>query len=445
LLACSTGLRICVPTIRFRHPNNNKAAITTDMPPQLQSAVGLVVLLLLAWLISERRRSLPWRFVLFGTLAQIALAAIFLKLPFAAQLFAQINRAVFAVQDATQAGSTFVFGYLAGGPLPFEETRVGSSVIFAFRFLPLILVVSALSTLLTYWRILPAIVRAFAWVFERTMGIGGAVAVSSAANIFLGMVESPVLVRPYIERLTRGEMLMVMCTGLAGVAGTVFVLLATLIADIVPNAAGHLLVASVITVPASIVISRIMIPETLPPTPGTLAMDDDVQGSIDAIMRGTKQGLELFLNVLATLLVFVALVYLLNSVLALLPGPGGAPLSLERVVGWVMAPIAWLIGVPWSEAQTIGSLLGTKTVLNELLAYRQLSGLPPGAVSERTRILATYALCGFANFGSVGILIAGLATMAPSRRAEITRLGFRSLVGATLATCTTAAVVGVLI
>src|ERR1700733_1016636 len=371
------------------------------MGQHLQSAVGLVALRLIAWLLSENRRSASWRFVAVGTGAQIVLAVIFLELPFATSIFDELNRGVFALQHATEAGSSFVFGFLGGGPLPYEETRAGASVVFAFRFLPLVIVVSALAALLTYWRVLPAIVRGFAWLFERLMGIGGAVAVSAAANVFLGMIEAPILVRPYITQLTRSELF--------------------------------------------IVIARLMIPESLPPTPGALVLDEEVHGTIEAIMQGAKQGLELFLNIIATLLVFVALIYLLDALLGVLPTVGGAGLTLERLVGWIFAPIAWLIGVPWSEARTVGSLLGTKTVLNELLAYRQLAALPPGILSDRSRLLATYALCGFANFGSVGILVAGLATMAPSRRTEIAKLGMRALLGGTLATCGTAAIVGLLV
>lgn len=414
------------------------------MREHLQSALGLIALRLIAWLLSERRRSVPWRFLAVGTGAQLLLAALFLESPFATAVFGALNRGVSAIQRATEAGSSFVFGFLGGGPLPYEETHAGASVVFAFRFLPLVIVVSALAALLTYWRVLPAIVRVFAALFERFLGIGGAVAVSSAANVFLGMIESPILVRPYLKQLTRSELFTVMCVGLGGVAGTVLVLYATMLANTLPNAAGHLLSASIITVPGSIIIARLMIPETLAPTPGELVQDADVHGSIEAIMLGAKQGLELFLNIVATLLVFVALIYALDALLGVLPVAGGG-LTLERVAGWIFAPVAWLIGIPWSEARTVGSLLGTKTVLNELLAYRQLSLLPPGTLSERSRLLATYALCGFANLGSVGILVAGLATMAPSRRTEIAKLGMRALVGGTLATCSTAALVGLLV
>jgi CNT family concentrative nucleoside transporter len=415
------------------------------MPPRLQSALGVIGLLLLAWLASEARRKVSWRFVAIGIGVQSALAVLILKLPFAASVFREINRGVEGLQEATAAGSTFVFGFLGGGPLPYAETQVGASIVFAFRFMPLVIVVSALAALLTYWRVLPLIVRAFAWCFERTLGIGGAVAVASAANPFLGMVESSILVRPFLERFTRSELFVVMCVGLAGIAGTVLVLYATMLAPIVPDAAGHLVAASIISLPAAIVIGRMLIPETEPPTPGTVALEPDVHGSIEAIMHGTRLGLQLFLNILATLLVFVALVHLADALLALLPPIGGHTWSLELLIGRVFAPIAWLVGVPWREAQTFGALLGTKTVLNELIAYRELLALPPAGLSERSRLLATYALCGFANFGSIGILVTGLATMAPARRPELAKLGVRALLGGTLATCTTAALVGVLL
>jgi CNT family concentrative nucleoside transporter len=414
------------------------------MPLQLQSAFGVIILTAIAWALSERRRSVSLKFIATGLVVQVVLAVLFLKLPWTAAAFTQINRAVFALDAASQAGSSFVFGFLGGAPLPYEETRIGASIVFAFRFLPLVIVLSALAALFTYWRILPFVVRVFARLFERSLKIGGAVAMSSAANIFLGMVEAPVLIRPYIEKLTRSELYVVMCTGMAGIAGTVLVLFATMLAGKVPNAAGHLLVASIITVPASIVFARILVPEIHPPTPGSLHVAQDVHGSVDALAQGTRQGLEMFLNILASLLVFVALVHLADAALSLLPSVAGADLTLGRIFGWAFAPIAWLIGVPWPEAPTVGSLLGTKTTLNELLAYVQLSELPLDALSERSRLLATYALCGFANFGSAGIMIAGFATMAPTRRAEIAQLGLHSLIGGTLATCATAAIVGVL-
>lgn len=402
------------------------------------------MLLLLAWLASERRRAVPWRFVAAGMAVQAALAVVFLKLPLTAVLFAQLDRAVLAIQSATQAGTTFVFGFLGGGPPPYPELHPGSTVILAFQLLPLVILLSALAALLTYWRVLPALVRAFAWVFERSLRIGGALAVSCAANIFLGMVEAPILVRPFLPRFTRSELFAVMCTGLAGVAGTVLLLYASMLAPSVPNAAGHLFVSTVISVPAAIVIARIMVPETATPTSGELVLEGEVHGSIEAIMQGTRQGLELFLNIVATLLVFVALVALIDELLGWLPAVGGASLSLERLFGWGFAPIAWLLGVPLHEAATVGALLGTKTAINELVAYRQLAAIPGAALSEHARLIATYALCGFANFGSVGIQTVGLATMAPARRGELAKLGLRSLIGGTLANCWTAALVGLI-
>jgi len=415
------------------------------MMPRLQSALGVIALLAIAFCCGERRRSVPWRLVALGIGLQIALAVLILKLPYATSVFRGINHAVDALQEATVAGSSFVFGFLGGGPLPYAETQVGASVVFAFRFMPLAIVVSALGALLMYWRVLPLIVRAFAWLFERTLGIGGAVALCSTANPFLGMVESSILVRPYVERFTRSELFIVMVVGLAGIAGTVLVLYATLLAPIVPDSAGHLVAASVISLPAAIVIARIMIPESGVPTPGAIVRDMEVHGSLEAIMHGTRLGLQLFLNIIATLLVFVALVHLADALLGLLPSFNGAPWSLERVFSWLFAPIAWLIGVPWGETHAFGELLGTKIVLNELVAYRDLAALPAGTLSEHSRLLATYALCGFANFGSVGILVTGLATMAPSRREELAKMGLRALLGGTLATCVTAALVNVLI
>lgn len=410
-----------------------------------QGILGVVTLLLIAWALSERRRSVSWRFVALGLLIELALAAVFLKLPYTTTLFAAINHGVIVVQKATEAGSSFVFGFLGGGPAPYAASGTGSDVVLAFRILPLIIVVSALAALLTYWRLLPAVVETLARLVERVMGIGGAVALCAVANPFLGMVESSILVRPYLARLTRSELCMVMCTGLATIAGTVLVLYATMLGPVVPGAAGHLTIAAIISLPVAIVISRTLVPESAPPTPGKLELPNEVHGGFDAVTQGTRQGLELFLNIVAVLLVFVALVHLLDSVLGLLPRWGGGPLTLERLMGLLFAPIAWLIGIPWSEAPKVGALLGTKTVLNELIAYRQLSGLGDGALSERSRLITTYALCGFANFGSVGILVTGLSTMAPTRRAEIAGLGLRALLGGTLATCITAAIVGILI
>jgi len=378
-----------------------------------------------------------------GLFLQLICAVALLKIPALKEIMAGFNEAVLLLQRATESGAAFVFGYLGGGPLPFEETQAGASFILAFRALPLIIVISALTSVLTYWRVLPMIVRGFAYVLERTMGVGGAVGLCAAANIFVGMVEAPLFIRPYVSMLTRSELFVVMCTGMATIAGTVLVLYASVLHEVVPDVAGHLLIASIISAPAAIMVAKLMVPESAPsgvserPELPTFA-----NGTMDALTRGTESGLKLFLNIVAMLLVLVALVQLVNSLLGLLPSFSGQAISLQRLLGFVMAPVVWLMGIPWSEASTAGALMGTKTVLNEFLAYLDMARLPADTLSERSRLIMTYALCGFANFGSLGIMIGGLATMVPERRGEIVGLGLKSIIGGTLATSCTAAVIG---
>jgi CNT family concentrative nucleoside transporter len=371
---------------------------------------------------------------------------ILIKLPFVAHAFGVINDAVGAIAAASRAGTSFVFGYVGGAPLPFDLKAPGADFILAFQALPIVLVMSVLTTLLFYWRVLPPIVRGMAWLLERTLGVGGAVGLSTAANIFLGMVEAPLFVRPYLTQMTRSELFLVMTGGMAGIAGTVLVLYATLLAPLIPDAAAHFVIASVLGAPAAILISLIMVPETKEQRTGG-ALDDpnmQVSGTMDAIVKGTSAGIELLLNIIAMLIVLVALVYLVNSIIGLLPEIGGAKISLQRMLGYVMAPVCWLMGLPWSQAVTAGSLMGTKTVLNELIAYVDLSKLPPDALDSRSKLIMLYAMCGFANFASLGIMIGGLGTMAPARRDEINALGVKSIVSGTLTTCLMGAIVGVL-
>ena len=413
----------------------------------LQSVVGVFVLIAIAWAISENRRAVSWRNAAVGVGVTFILALLFLKIPQAEAAFSAINDAVNAVAAATRAGTSFVFGYLGGGPLPFDPKTPGGAYVFAFESLPIVLIMSVLTTLLFYWRIMPPIVRGFSWLLERTMGVGGAVGLSTAANIFLGMVEAPLFIRPYLAQLSRSELFVVMTGGMAGVAGTVFVLYATILGPVIPGAAGHILVASVLGAPAAILISQIMVPDiTDRRTIGDLDVEVEkiATGTMDAIVKGTAAGLELLLNIVAMLIVLVALVHLVNQVLGLLPDMAGAPISLQRLLGYVMAPICWLMGVPWREAFTAGSLMGIKTILNEFIAYLQLAALPGDALSPRSRVIMLYAMCGFANFGSLGIMIAGLTTMAPSRRDDIVSLGVKSIVSGTLTTCLLGAIVGVL-
>ncbi|HMH19137.1 MAG TPA: nucleoside transporter C-terminal domain-containing protein [Burkholderiales bacterium] len=411
----------------------------------VHSLIGFFLLHVIAWAFSENRRTVAWRPVAAGMLLTFGLGLLLLKAPYARDVFLVLNDALNALEKATQDGAAFVFGFLGGGPLPFVETYPGASFVLAFRALPLVLVVSALSALLFYWRVLPWIVKAFSVLLQKTMGVGGAIGLSSAANVFVGMVEAPLIVKPYIRNMSRGELFILMSCGMATVAGTVMALYASILSKVVPDALGHILIASIISTPAAIAISVLMVPVPAKAlaTEGNL-VPQAATSSMDAVTRGTVDGVQLLINIVAMLLVLVALVSLANQILALLPQVAGAPVTLQRALGIAMAPLVWIMGIPWSEAATAGALMGTKTVLNELLAYIDLAKLPEGALSARSRLMMTYALCGFANFGSLGIMIGGLATMAPERRDEIVSLGGKTIVSGTLATCVAGSVVGML-
>jgi CNT family concentrative nucleoside transporter len=413
------------------------------MLPHLQSAFGICVIVALAWLLSEDRRAFPWRTVIVGLALQAVLALLLLKVPLARDGLLALNGAVDALTGATKAGTSFVFGVVGGGTPPFAVTNPLGMVSFAFQILPLVIVISALSALLWHWRILPVVVKAFAFALRKLLGIGGAVGLGSAATIFMGMVEAPLLIRPYLSRLTRSELFMLMSVGLASVAGTVFFLYAAILKDTVPGALGHILIASMMSLPAAILISRIMVPGE-----AGVATDDQsdlkYRSSMDAVARGTEDGLKIYLQIMAMLIVMVALVALADTILKNLPWVWGAPLSLERVFGWLFAPVVWLFGVPWSEAPTAGSLMGIKTILNELVAYLNLAALPKGALDPRATLIMVYAMCGFANLGSVGIMIAGMSTLMPERRDEIVPLAMRALLSGTMASGLTGAMIGLL-
>ncbi len=410
----------------------------------LQGSAGLMAFLLLAWLMGENRKQVSLKTVAVGVCAQLIIGLILIKLPVFRQFFLVLNDGVMALEAATTAGTAFVFGYLGGAQLPFAEAYPGAAFILAFRALPLILVISALSALLFHWRMLPLVVKGFSWCLRKTMGLGGAEGLGVSANVFVGMVESPLLVRPYLEKMTRSELFTLMTTGMATIAGTVMVLYASILGDAIPGIMGHILTASIISVPAAVTVAKVMVPETGSPTSGELVVEQPDAGSMDAVTRGTLQGVELLVNIIAMLVVLVALVHLVNTLLGILPDMGGRPFTLQRVLGGLMAPIAWLMGVPWQEAPVAGGLMGVKTMLNEFIAYLELSRLSPGTLCDRSMLIMTYAMCGFANPGSLGIMIGGMGTMAPHRRSEIVALGLRSVVAGTLATCMTGAVVGIL-
>ena len=401
----------------------------------IQGLAGIAGLLLLAWIFSEKRRAIPWRAIWAGLVLQLLLALLLLKLPFAKDAFFALNDVLGSLEKSTQAGTALVFGYLGGGPAPFAVSDANSNFILAFRALPIVLVMSALSALLYHWGVLPWIVRGISWLLERAMRVGGVVGLSTAANVFVGMVEAPLFVRPWLPRVSRGELFAIMVGGMASIAGTVLFLYASILGKVIPDAVAHLLIASIVSAPAALVIAFLMVPPEGEATGGRLEMKSDASSSMDALTQGTLGGAQLLVNIVAMLVVFVALVTLFNLIIS--------PYTLQGILGWALAPLAWLAGVQWSEAQVAGQLLGTKTVLNELVAYIDMANMP--ALSGRSRLLMTYALCGFANFGSLGIMIGGMSTICPERRPEIVSLGLKSIVAGTLATCLTAATVGLIV
>ncbi|MDR3538075.1 MAG: nucleoside transporter C-terminal domain-containing protein [Acetobacteraceae bacterium] len=411
----------------------------------IHAAFGLLVLLFIALLCSEAPRRIPWRTVISGVLLQLIFAGLFLGIPAMARAMFVLNDAATALHDATVVGTRFVFGYLAGPPYPFAETQPGGAYVLAFEALPLVLTISALAALLFHWGILQRITAAFAWLLRGVMGIGGPLALGAAVHVFVGMVEAPLLVRPYLLRMQRGELFALMTCGMAGVAGTVMVIYASFLSPIVPNALGNILIASIVSTPAGLAVAALMVPFGMPaPGSAQLVIRDPPVNAVDALVKGTLEGIPILAAILATLLVAVAMVTLLNMGLAHLPDWGGAPFTLQRIVAIPFRPLLWVMGVPWAETGAASMLMATKTVINEFVAYLNFSQLPPDTFSPRTRMVLTYALCGFANFGSLGIMIGGLGAMVPERRHEIVGLGLRSILSGTLATCMSGAIAGAL-
>jgi CNT family concentrative nucleoside transporter len=408
-----------------------------------QSLLGITAILFAAWLFSENKRAFPLRTVVVGVAMQIVLALLLLKVPVAREALFALNGVVTALTDATRQGTSFVFGYIGGGTAPFAVTNPQGLVNFAFGVLPLIIVISALSALLWHWRILEVVVKAIAVVLKHLLGIGGAVGLGGASTVFLGNVEGLLMIRPYLARLNRSELFIMFTVGMSVVAGTVFVLYATILKPVLPGALGHILIASMMSLFGGIVIARIMIPGDAA-TDTAAESDMKYRSSMDAVSHGTEVGLKMFWQIIAMLVVVVALVALANMILAHVPPVWGAPLTLQRIFGWIFAPIVWLYGVPWNEASTAGSLLGTKTILNELIAYIELARLPAGALDPRSQLIVVYAMCGFANFSSVGIVIAGMSALEPDRRDLVVPLVMRSLVAGTMASGLTASIIGFL-
>ena len=408
-----------------------------------QALLGLPVLMLLAWIFSSNRRAVPLRLVVTGLALQFILAALFLKVALLQDALLVVNRLVLAIEAATGQGTAMVFGFLGGGDTPFEVSAPQHSFVLAFGALPIVVVFAALSALLWHWRIIPVVIALLARLLDRSMGLSGAVSMGAAASIFVGMVESPLLIKPHLRTMSRGELFMLMTCGMATVAGTVLGLYAGILGNTIPTALSHILVASLISAPAAIMLAAIMVPDQRDSHVTSVDLSSPYRGCMDAIVSGTGEGLRLLANIIGMLIVFVALVHLIDLALGLLP-TGGEPLTLVGLFGQLLAPLAWLLGIPWDEAQVAGELLATKVFVNELVAFLQLAAVDPGVLSEKSNLIMTYALCGFANFGSLGIMIGGLTAMCPERTQDILRLAPRSIWSGLLATCMTGCVVGLI-
>jgi CNT family concentrative nucleoside transporter len=411
---------------------------------QLQGILGLLAIMGICFAFSANRSAISYQVVIRALLLQLVLALVLLKMPGSQHFFAVLNDGIAVLQQATQAGTSFIFGYIGGGATPFEVSTPQAGLVLAFQTLPMVIVLSVLSGLLIYFGILPWILRLMSLLLEKTLRIGGAPGFAIASNAFLGMVESPLLIRPYLARLSSSELFSVMVAGMATIAGSMMAIEAAVIGHVMPNAVGHLLSASLITLPGVVYISHLLLPNTGMVTARDGAIDRGGKSVMDVVTNSTQMGLQIVLNIVAMVIVVVALVYLLNAALGLLPEFSGRPVTMERLLGYALAPLAWLLGIPWKDAMISGELLGTKTMLTEFIAYVRLGEIPADALSMRSRTIITYALCGFANFISLGIMVTGLVTMVPERRDEILGFGMKSLLAGSLATFTSACFAGLL-
>lgn len=409
-----------------------------------RALIGIVLIYGLCWVLSEKRKLFPWKIVLGATAMQFAFALILFGIPFIKDVLLKANALVDGLQNATRAGTSFVFGYVGDNVAASELIGGSAPPLFFFQILPIIIVVAALSAILWHWHILRWITNGFAFVFRRGMGLGGATSLAVSANVFMGMTEAPVLIRPYIKGMTRSELLIMMTAGFATIAGSVLVVYGAFLEGKMANPLPQLLAASIIAAPAAVGVALAMIPETTPVSERMKDPDFKYASTMDAFSTGATDGLKIVFNIATMLIAALALLWLINAGLGVFPDVNGMPLSIERILGWIFAPLMYMIGVPWSEASQSGSLMGVKTVLTEFVAFLQLAELPVEAMDPRTRMITAHAICGFANFGSMGILIGGLSIVEPERREDFLSLAWRTLLAGTLATCLSGAVVGAL-
>jgi CNT family concentrative nucleoside transporter len=403
-----------------------------DINTFLHIVIGFIGLVCLAIPFSNDIKKINIKHIIYGILFQLVLAFLLLEIPFITAAFNYLADGVSVLQIATSEGTKFVFGYLG-------IVDPNNGLIFAFVILPFIIVMSSVTAILWHWGILPLIVKGFSSICQKLFNIGGPIGLGGAANVFVGQVEAPLLIRPYLNKLTNKELLILMTAGMATVAGSIMVALVTLLEgqfDESTRLIQHFLTASILSVPAAIIYSNIMIPSN-----DVTNFDSDkapkiYESTMDAITRGTSDGLNIAMNVGAILIAFIALVYIFDAFLGFIPNPfGDKQLSLQILLGYLFAPIAWLMGIPWKEAIVAGELLGVKTALNEFVAYISLANLEDGLLSERSKLITLYGLCGFANFSSIGILVSGISAMAPERKNDLIKVSFKALIGGTLASC----------
>ena len=420
-----------------------------DLFDQFRGMAGIALLVLIAWALSENRSARPsWRWIAGALMLQAVLALLIVRVPFVWSAVTLANEAVAAIERATLDGSSYMFGYLGGGPLPFAlREGADAPVIIAFQILPLVIVFSALAALLWHWGVLRWLVRGLSFLLQRTLKVSGVVGLSGGANMFLGVVESPLVVRAYFARMSRADLFQVMVLAMATISGAILILYATTLSRTVPDAVGHMISASLISLPAALLVAKLMVPGKADDNPDDDSADEPglkFESSIDAIIKGTMDGMQLFLAVIAVIIVVFALVSLADQLLALLPLVDGEALTLKRLFGWLFAPLMWLVGIPWAEAQSAGSLMGTKAILNEYVAYLELAALPEETFSPRSLLIVTYALCGVANLASIGLLVSTIGTLCPERRGEVAGLGVRSWIAGNMATAMTGAWIGLI-
>ena len=413
----------------------------------LQPTIGFFALLLLGALFSENIKAIKLKYVVSGVLIQLLLALLLLRVDLVGSFFEYLSDGVMVLKAANDYGTGFVFGYLADGApnAPFDITNPSGTFIFAFGGLTLIILMSAISALLWHWRIIPIIVNALSVLFKKPLNVGGPIGLGATANVFLGQVEAPLLVRPYLSSMTRHELLILMTVGMSTIAGSVMVVYTTMLTPIYGSGLiGHFLTASLISVPAGIMFANMMIPSEVKTDFPEGDSSKMYTSTVDALTQGTKNGLEIFLSVIAMLIVVMALVFLVNSVLGVFPDFNGSAITIERILGYIFAPLAWFMGIPWEESLMAGQLLGVKTALNEFVAYLYLSDSETYNLSEKSRLIMLYALCGFANFSSVGILLSGMSAMVPERRDDLISVTGKALWAALLASCMTGFIVGII-